>query len=42
MALCGISGLLSGIFGADVDVVALPAQSPGLSAAIERDATFAF
>ncbi|MFP3944013.1 MAG: type II toxin-antitoxin system prevent-host-death family antitoxin [Alphaproteobacteria bacterium] len=42
MALCGISGYLSELFGVDVDVVALPARDPKLSAVIEREAVLAF
>jgi predicted nucleotidyltransferase len=42
MALCGVSGLLSGLLGRDVDVVALPARDQGLNAAIEREAVVAF
>ncbi len=42
MTLCGISGLLSGLFGRDVDVVALPTRDPSLSRAIEREGVRAF
>ncbi len=42
MALCGVSGLLSSLFDADVDVVALPARDPALNAAIAREAVGAF
>ncbi|MGI9169047.1 MAG: nucleotidyltransferase family protein [Caulobacteraceae bacterium] len=38
MKLCGVSGLLSSLFEADVDIVVLPARDPGLNAAIEREA----
>ena len=42
MKLCGVSGLLSGLFGVDVDVIALPACDPELNAAVEREAVVAF
>lgn len=42
MKLCGVSGLLSSLFEADVDVVVLPARDPRLNAAIEREAAIAF
>lgn len=42
MKLCGVSGLLSTLLGADVDVVALPARDPALASAIARDAALAF
>jgi predicted nucleotidyltransferase len=42
MKLCGVSGFLSSLFEADVDVVALPARDPALGAAIRRDAAIAF
>lgn len=42
MNLCGVSGLLSGLFGKDVDVVALPARDQGLNAAVAREAVVAF
>jgi predicted nucleotidyltransferase len=42
MKLCGVSGLLSGLFERDVDVVALPPRNPHLRAALERDAAIAF
>ena len=42
MALCGVSGLLSGVFGRDVDVVSLPARDPQLNEVIAREAVFAF
>ena len=42
MTLCGVSGLLSGLFGRDVDVVALPAGDRALGAAVAREAVIAF
>lgn len=42
MKLCGVSGLLSGMFGRDVDVIALPVRDPGLAQAVRREATIAF
>lgn len=42
MNLCGVSGFLSSLFDADVDVVAQPARDPGLNAVIEREAVIAF
>lgn len=42
MKLCGVSGLLSSLFEADVDIVVLPARDPSLNAAIEREAAIAF
>jgi predicted nucleotidyltransferase len=42
MKLCGVSGLLSSLFGTDVVVVALPARDPALNAAVEREAALAF
>jgi hypothetical protein len=42
MNLCGVSGFLSGLFEADVDVVAQPTRDPDLDAAIEREAVVAF
>jgi len=42
MHLCGVSGLLSSLFAANVDVVALPARDPELNAAIEHEAEIAF
>lgn len=42
MKICGVSGLLSSLFQADVDVVVLPARDPRLNAEIEREAAIAF
>lgn len=42
MRLCGVSGLLSAVFGRDVDVVALPARDPALDEAVRREAVLAF
>ena len=42
MALCGVSGLLSAVFGRDVDVVSLPARDPRLNDVIAREAVVAF
>ena len=42
MTLCGISGLLSGLFGRDVDVVSLPARNPALNEVLRREAAVAF
>lgn len=42
MALCGVSGFLSGIFQVDVDVVSLPPNNPDLATAIERESAIAF
>jgi len=42
MKLCGVSGLLSSLFGVDVDVVALPTRDPSLNAALKREAAIAF
>jgi len=42
LKLCGVSGLLSSLFGADVDVVALPTRDPRLGAEIEREMAIAF
>lgn len=42
MNLCGVSGLLSDLFGIDVDVVAQPARNAELNAAIDREAVVAF
>jgi hypothetical protein len=42
MKLCGVSGFLSSLFEADIDVVAQPTRNPDLNAAIEREALVAF
>ena len=42
MSLCGVSGLLSGLFGRTVDVVTLSPRDPALAAALERDGIGAF
>ena len=42
MKLCGVSGLLSSLFGRDVDVVSLPTRNPALNAALAREAAIAF
>ena len=42
MAVCGVSGFLSGVFGVAVDVVALPAKNIDLASAIDREAAVAF
>jgi len=42
MTLCGVSGLLSSMFGKDVDVVVLPARSSALGAVLKREAAIAF
>jgi len=39
MKLCGVSGLLSSLFEADVDVIALPARDPGLDAMVRDTAS---
>lgn len=41
MRLCGVSGLLSGVFGRDVDVVALSARDLRLDQAVRREAAVA-
>ncbi|MGH6988019.1 MAG: nucleotidyltransferase family protein [Caulobacteraceae bacterium] len=42
MRLCGVSGLLSGLLGRDVDVVALPARNQSLAASIRKEGVRAF
>ncbi len=42
MRLCGVSGLLSALFGRDLDVVSLPARDPALDEALRREAAIAF
>jgi predicted nucleotidyltransferase len=42
MALCGVSGLLSALFDAEVDVIALPTRNPALGEAVRREAAIAF
>lgn len=42
MALCGVSGYLSGLFDVDVDVVAMPPGDAALAEVIEHESAVAF